>query len=131
MKKFLFCLFAAVGVLASFAADVNRKRDVVYYYYDSNPVLWPKSVPYSPEELIRRTSLDESMSANNPRPPYQSYNIEVVLPQYESAVYDNVPIFDGITAIQQANLVPLPEAGYGGNFTLNDARPIDGNAKTP
>ena len=73
----------------------------------------------------------ESMSADNPRPPYQGYNIEVVLPQYESAVYNNVPIFDGITAIQQANLVPLPEAGYGGSFTLNDARPIDGNAKTP
>lgn len=73
----------------------------------------------------------ESMSFDNPRPPYASYNIEVNLPQYESAIYENVPIFDGITAIQQANLVPLPEAGYSGNFTLNNARPIDGNARIP
>ena len=73
----------------------------------------------------------ESQSFDNPRPPYAAYNIEVVLPQYESAIFENVPIFDGITAIQQANLVPLPEAGYGGSFTLNDARPVDGSARTP
>ncbi len=73
----------------------------------------------------------ESIDPDNFRPPYAVYNVEVSLPQYGSAVYDNVPIFDGITAIQQAVLAPLPEAGYGGSFTLNDARPFDGTLKTP
>ena len=51
--------------------------------------------------------------------PYAAYGIEVSLPGYESVIYSTVPIFDGITAIQQANLIPLPEAGYTDDFTLN------------
>lgn len=57
--------------------------------------------------------------------PYAAYGIEVSLPGYESAVYSEVPVFDGITAIQQANLVPLPEAGYTDDFTLNAPRLFD------
>ena len=51
MKQILFCLAAALALNAS-AADVNRKRDVIFYHYDMLPVLWPKSMPYSPEGLI-------------------------------------------------------------------------------
>ena len=46
------------------AADINRKRDVIFYHYDMLPVMWPKSLPYSPEGLIngfgsaRRLSMD-------------------------------------------------------------------------
>ena len=43
--------------------------------------------------------------------PYGIYSIEVSLPDYETAFYESVPIFDGITALQQANLIPLPENG--------------------
>ena len=51
MKKTLFCLTAAVAFATS-AGDVNRKRDVIFYHYDVVPVLWPKSLPYSPEAII-------------------------------------------------------------------------------
>ena len=51
MKKTLFCLAAATALVAS-AADVNRKRDVIFFHYDMVPVFWPKSMPYSPEALI-------------------------------------------------------------------------------
>ncbi|MBO5327011.1 MAG: hypothetical protein J6A84_02695 [Clostridia bacterium] len=58
--------------------------------------------------------------------PYAMYNIEVKLDNYENAVYQNVPVFDGITAIQQANLVPVPESGYPSPFTLNDGQRFEG-----
>ena len=51
MRKILFGL-AAVATLSIFAADVNRKRDVIFYHYDMVPVFWPKSLPYTPEGLI-------------------------------------------------------------------------------
>ena len=51
--------------------------------------------------------------------PYLTYHIEVSAPGYEKAIYQNVPIFDGITAFQQANLIPAPENGFPGSFTRN------------
>lgn len=51
MKRTLFCL-TAVAALGMFAADVNRKRDVIFYHTDNLPVFWPKSMPYTPEALI-------------------------------------------------------------------------------
>ncbi len=57
--------------------------------------------------------------------PYAAYGIEVSREGYEGAVYSAVPIFDGITAIQQANLTPLPEAGYSDDFTLNAPQRFD------
>ena len=51
MKKTLFCL-AAVAAFAVSAGDVNRKRDVIFYHYDNAPVMWPKSLPYSPDGIV-------------------------------------------------------------------------------
>lgn len=51
--------------------------------------------------------------------PYLTYHIEVSAPGYEKAIYQNVPIFDGITAFQQANLIPIPENGFLDSFTQN------------
>ena len=41
--------------------------------------------------------------------PYSSFFIEVHEDGYYSQTYSNVPIFDGIVAIQPADLIPLPE----------------------
>ena len=62
--------------------------------------------------------------------PYALYGITVSLPLYESAVYENVPIFDGITAIQQATLIPTPENGYSGAFSLNGEQQFEGEEPT-
>lgn len=51
MKRILFCLTAAVAVSVLSAADVNRKRDVIFYHFDYLPVLWPASFPYSPNAI--------------------------------------------------------------------------------
>lgn len=42
---------------------------------------------------------------------YSSYNIEAYLENYYPQQYINVPIFDGITAIQYINLIPISENG--------------------
>ena len=47
MKRTLFCLSTVVAASVLFAADVNRRRDVIFYHYDVMPVLWPKALPYS------------------------------------------------------------------------------------
>ena len=42
-------------------------------------------------------------------PPFAIYGVEVTLPGYETVIYQPLPIFDGVTAIQQADLRPVPE----------------------
>ncbi len=44
--------------------------------------------------------------------PYALYDAEVNLDNYFTQSYIRIPIFDGITSIQRASLVPLPESGY-------------------
>ena len=57
--------------------------------------------------------------------PFTTYIITVTADGYGTAIYQNVPIFDGITAIQQANLVPVPENGYPDGFTADSPRLFD------
>ncbi len=52
----------------------------------------------------------ESMTAGNPR-PYAVYNLEATLEGYRSQSYIGLPIFEGITAVQPVDMIPLPENG--------------------
>ena len=49
-------------------------------------------------------------------PPFSSYNIVVQAKGFGTANYNHVPIFDGITSVQPADLVPLPQNGYPDSF---------------
>ncbi len=46
--------------------------------------------------------------------PYALYQAEVSLEGYFDQNYFGIPVFDGITAIQPAILIPLPENGTNG-----------------
>ena len=48
--------------------------------------------------------------------PYSLYDAEVNLDRYFTQSYIRIPIFDGITSIQRATLIPLPETGYSQGF---------------
>ena len=50
---------------------------------------------------------------------FATYHIRVQAKEYTDAEYSGVPIFDGITAIQQAELIPIPANGYPDDFSLN------------
>ncbi len=54
---------------------------------------------------------NDSLSPSNGSKPYTSYFVDVQSEGYYVEQFVNVPIFDGITAIQPANLTPLPENG--------------------
>ena len=60
--------------------------------------------------------------------PYASYVVEVRREGYYDQIYSGVPIFDGITAIQPADLIPLPENGNPDSFTPDSARITEGEA---
>ena len=64
----------------------------------------------------------QSLTPNNgAQKPYSTYHVEVQLEGYYTQNYANVPIFDGIAAIQPADLIPLPENGR------TDSRPPNGD----
>ncbi len=46
--------------------------------------------------------------------PYARYSADVFLEGYRRKSYLGIPIFDGITSLQSAVLIPLPEDGSGG-----------------
>jgi energy-converting hydrogenase Eha subunit F len=50
--------------------------------------------------------------------PYETYNLSVTKEGYLRQTYVNVPIFEGITAIQNAYMIPLPENGQTDRSTL-------------
>ena len=49
-----------------------------------------------------------SLSPGNGK-SYASYVVEIQKDGYNNQQYINVPVFDGVTAVQNADLVPLPE----------------------
>ena len=53
--------------------------------------------------------VDSLNPSANGIPPFASYIVEVFLEGYLAQNYINVPIFDGITAIQPADMIPLSE----------------------
>ena len=54
--------------------------------------------------------------------PYSLYNIEVYSKGYYKQFYENVPVFDGVSAIQTAELIPLEKNGVEGNLTYDPIR---------
>lgn len=56
-----------------------------------------------------------SMSPGNGK-SYETYGITVTKDGYHRQEYINVPIFEGITAIQNADMIPLPDNGQTDNF---------------
>ena len=46
--------------------------------------------------------------------PYALYNADVRMEGFYKQSYVSIPVFDGVTSIQRASLIPLPENGYEG-----------------
>ncbi len=49
--------------------------------------------------------------------PYALYDAEVRLPEFTCQSFIRIPVFDGVTSIQQASLIPLPENGAPDGFS--------------
>jgi len=60
--------------------------------------------------------------------PYALYDADVNLDGFISQSYVRIPIFDGITSIQRASLIPLPENGYSDGLRPDSERFIEGES---
>ena len=58
--------------------------------------------------------------------PFALYDAEVNLDHYYTQSYVRIPIFDGITSIQRASLIPLPENGYADGLRPDGERFVEG-----
>ena len=67
------------------------------------------TLPAPPKEL--------SDTPSPPSKPYSLYNIDVFKEGYYPQHYNGVPIFQGITAIQNAHIVPTSEFDAQGPYT--------------
>lgn len=80
--------------------------------------------------LTPKISLPAPPRQNSQQPntanPYSNYNIEVALPGFYSQFYTNVPVFDGIAAIQSAELKPLAKNGNTDNYTYQNILYFEG-----
>jgi len=54
------------------------------------------------------------------------YDAEVNLDNFYTQSYTRIPVFDGITSIQRASLIPLPENGYADGLRPDGARFVEG-----
>ena len=84
------------------------KGDVIAVYKTNSSGLTDRfSLPAPPRSL--------SLSPGNGK-SYSSYTLTVKKEGYGTRSYVNVPVFEGITAIQNADLIPLPENGQTDRF---------------
>ncbi|MBQ9162703.1 MAG: hypothetical protein IJX74_05445 [Clostridia bacterium] len=60
--------------------------------------------------------------------PFSLYDAEISLGGFYRQEYTRIPIFDGITSIQPASLIPLPENGQTDNLTPEDTNFTEGEA---
>ena len=68
-----------------------------------------------------------SMKPGGPR-PYAIYNAEIRTEGFYDQTYTGIPIFDGITAIQPVDLIPLPENGQTDSYTPDGTRFFESEA---
>ncbi len=54
--------------------------------------------------------------------PFYSYHIEVSQDGYRTQNFYNVPVFEGISALQTVEMIPLAANGVSDGFTLDDGR---------
>lgn len=88
------------------------RGDIIAVYTTNSSGLTERfALPAPPREL--------SMSPGNGK-GYETYNLSVTKEGYYQQYYANVPVFEGITAIQNADMIPLPDNGQTDRFTVED-----------
>ena len=64
-----------------------------------------------------------SESAAATQRPYALYNLEVKADGYVDRVYLNIPVFSGVTSVQNVDLVSIPAAGSNTSPDISDEMP--------
>ncbi|MDF2542656.1 MAG: hypothetical protein K0S47_2374 [Herbinix sp.] len=53
-------------------------------------------------------SIDYSLEPNSPQ-PYSEYDLQITAPGFQGAFFSDIEILPDVTALQEANLIPVPE----------------------
>lgn len=94
------------GALVTVRSENGGEGDAIASFLTDNSGLTPRIyLPTAPRERSTAPGYDV---------PYATYSVDVSRQGYHSNLYTGIPIFDGITSIQTANLIPLPENGTSG-----------------
>lgn len=72
-----------------------------------------------------RRSLSQDPSVGGVK-PYALYSIDVFSDGYVDLFFVNVPVFDTITSIQPANMIPKPDNEYSDSFAPYDTQNVEG-----
>ena len=108
------------GALVTVRGGEEKNKDFYRSYYSAASGLTEKiSLPAPPRAFAQEPS-------QNGARPYALYSIDVFKDGYQDVFFVNVPIFDGITAIQGANMIPKPENEYGDSFAPYDNVLVEG-----
>ena len=104
----------ATVAVSSYDPEFERGRgDVIAVYTTNGSGLTERfALPAPSREL--------SMSPGGGK-SYETYNLSVFYPRYYRKEFVNVPVFEGITAIQSVDLIPLPDNGQTDNFIPDDS----------
>lgn len=118
--KLIFQITTAGGAIPLEGAEITLRRfrsatdtggDVLAVLYSDRD---GKADPLTLPAPARGFSLEP---ARDGAPiPYALYNADVRLDGFYTQSYIRIPVFDGITSIQRASLVPLPDNGVEGGI---------------
>ena len=102
-------LDGALVYVQNFSPDgTEGKGDVIAVYKTNASGLTERfALPAPPRAL--------SMSPGNGK-SYSTYTLTAAADGYSTRTYVNVPVFEGITAIQNVDMIPLPENGQTDRF---------------
>ncbi len=103
-------LDGAIVTVSDYYGDGEKKQgDVIGTYITDPSGLTERFMLPAPPRAL-------SMSPGNGK-SYLTYNIKVDKDGYFGQNYINAPIFEGITSIQNADMIPLPENGQTDRYT--------------
>ncbi len=100
--------------------DPQRGNALAVMYSDRNGRTEVMSLPTVPR------SLSLTPQNGNAPPPFLCYDAEVTLTGYTTVNFVCIPIFDGVTSVQPADMVPLPENGREDGAGYQDPTVIEG-----
>lgn len=103
----------AVVTIHNYAPEFeNGRGDIIgVYSTDASGLTERFALPAPPKAL--------SMSPGNGK-SYQTYNVSVFKDGYYQQQYINAPVFEGITSIQNADMIPLSDNGQTDNQTTEN-----------
>lgn len=99
--------------------DTDRGNTLAVYQTDRNgktPII-PLPAPAK--------ALSMAPSPQGSPPPFACYDAEVLLEGYTTLTFVCIPVFDGVTSVQPADLIPLPANGYPDGLTPDGTRIVE------